>query len=248
MPIHIIFIILLPYFQTSPGLIFEHIVITTVDVVASLIISREFYKNKLNDFITKKSFQEQNILLSKTNLELEKANHKLELLSYTDSLTGLLNRRRFDDMIRKEWERCKRYSIPISLIMIDIDYYKNYNDFYGHQAGDECIVKITKAISDLVHRSSDIIARYGGEEFVIGLPHIECDKAYQIAESIRSIVEDIKIPHEKSNVSKYVTISLGVSTITPNKEFSYKDLIESADMALYKAKVKRNHTVSLETK
>lgn len=245
-PIHSIFLILLPRFQTSSNRLYENAIITTVSIIVSFIISREFYKSKIEDFKIKKSFKEQNIQLTRANLELEKVNHKLEQLSYTDSLTGLLNRRKFNEVMQMEWERCRRYGIQISLIMIDIDYYKNFNDLYGHQAGDECITRITYTISHLVRRSSDIIARYGGEEFVIALPHITGDKAYEIAENIRESIEALKIPHEASLVSEYVTISLGVGTLTPEANLTYNDLIESADSALYRAKVKRNHTVSLE--
>ncbi|MDF2472653.1 MAG: putative rane-bound protein with a domain [Anaerocolumna sp.] len=245
-PVHTIFLTLLPVFQPSSSRIFENVVITTVSIVVSLIISREFYKSKIDDFKIKKSFKEQNIQLTRANLELEKVNHKLEQLSYTDSLTGLLNRRKFDEVMRMEWERCRRYGVPISLIMIDIDYYKNFNDLYGHQAGDECITKITCTISNLVRRSTDIIARYGGEEFIVALPHITGGQAYELAENIRIAIEELEIPHGASVVSDYVTISLGVGTLTPNQNLSYYELIESADTALYRAKVKRNHTVSLE--
>lgn len=168
--------------------------------------------------------------------ERKKAEDALLLLSSSDSLTGLANRRKFDELLYKEWSRAMRVKEPFSVVMIDIDYFKLYNDEYGHQAGDRCIQAVAGVFKDIVHRPGDIVARYGGEEFTVVLPVTEEENAVAIAESMRKGVEALKIRHKKSKSSKYVTISAGVATALPKKKLSSTDLIEQADKALYKAK------------
>ena len=176
------------------------------------------------------------------NKELERANHKLEILSQTDGLTGVFNRFMFEMRIQDEWNRCKRHSIPLSLIMVDIDAFKSFNDNYGHQAGDNCIRQIAEVLSACAKRSSDTVARYGGEEFVIVLPHTEKENALQLAEQMRKKAEIMAIPHLQSGISDYITISLGVNTIIPSDESTIEKFISDTDKALYKAKERRNCT------
>lgn len=245
--VHIMFVIFLPYFQKSNTLLFGNYINTTTFIVISWTISRILYKSKSNDFINKLIIREQNKELIDINQKLKKSNQRLKKLSVTDSLTGLYNRRKFNELLNREWDTCKRYSTPISLIMVDIDYFKNFNDIYGHQAGDNCIVKVTSVLSNLVQRASDIVARYGGEEFIIALPHMDSKEAFAFAEKIRTKVESLHIHHGGSITSKYVTISLGVYTVIPSSELSIYRLIRAADKALYKAKAdKRNMTVAMD--
>jgi diguanylate cyclase (GGDEF)-like protein len=165
-------------------------------------------------------------------------------ISSKDGLTGLFNRRRFDEFIEKEWNRGMRAKEPLTLIFCDIDCYKSYNDSYGHLAGDDCLKRIAEVLEHFTRRASDFAARYGGEEFAVVLPNTTLEMAHYVAEQIRTGVEDLKIPHQSSTVKDIVTISMGVVTLIPNQEKSTNDLINLADQALYEAKANgRNQTV-----
>lgn len=159
-----------------------------------------------------------------------------ERLSNTDGLTGVANRRYLDQYLEREWRRAARSAAQISLIMCDIDYFKAFNDAYGHQSGDCCLKKVASALKDTLQRAGDLIARYGGEEFAIVLPDTDARGAAVLAESLRAGVEALGIEHAKSQVSQHVTISLGVATLIPAPGSSYDELISAADKALYRAK------------
>ena len=159
-------------------------------------------------------------------------------------MTKIANRRQFDDCLEKEWQRLKRNRSPLSLIMGDIDYFKSFNDTYGHQEGDRCLYAVAQAINCIVKRPSDIPARYGGEEFAILLPDTEADGALIIAERIREKVWGLMIPHAHSDINDYVTLSLGVTTTIPDNELMPDALVLAADKALYEAKEQgRNRTI-----
>lgn len=180
--------------------------------------------------------------------DLKEANFKLENLSTLDGLTAISNRRGFDNYINMSLKECDRYNKPISLIMADIDFFKGYNDNYGHLKGDECIIKVAKAIASSVKRPLDFVARYGGEEFVVILPETDQGSAITIAETIRKNVEALDITHEYSKVCRYVTLSLGVRTVSANMDYSKNKLIDDADKALYRAKLKGRNQVSVYKK
>ncbi len=169
--------------------------------------------------------------------KLREANNKLKNLANQDGLTGTANRRRFDEYLELSWMRLKRAQKPISVIMIDIDYFKFYNDTYGHPRGDDCLSHVTKAICREVKRSVDMVARYGGEEFAVILPETDIQGALKVAESIRLSITNLKIPHSGSKAGKYVSISAGVSSMVPALSGNSTEmLIRHADKALYKAK------------
>ncbi len=168
--------------------------------------------------------------------ELQKTNWNLERISSFDGLTGISNRRRFDEVIKIEWKRTMREKAPFSLIMIDIDHFKEFNDNYGHLAGDDCLRKVAKVIVTSVNRPADFVARYGGEEFVVVLPNTDQEGILFIAERIRKNVESLAIKHGYSSVSPYVTISLGVTTEIPKLNRTIEEFIENADKALFRAK------------
>lgn len=173
------------------------------------------------------------------------ANLKLHNLSSQDGLTGIANRRKLDDVLEKEWKRMYREKKPLSLILFDIDFFKLYNDYYGHQAGDTCLKSVAHAIAKSFNRSGDLAARYGGEEFLSVMPNTDINGALHMAELIRVAVEKLEIEHVKSNISPYVTLSLGVSSCIPGPGLSIEKLIEAADKSLYMAKQQgRNRTVS----
>lgn len=169
---------------------------------------------------------------------------KLKELSRIDGLTGIPNRRTFDETLENEWQRCIRMRASISLIMIDIDNFKLYNDTYGHINGDKCLIKVAKSLENIVKRSGDLAARYGGEEFAIILPATDKDGALHIAEKIRNEIYNLKIPHKSSKTSQYVTISLGVSTMKADSTSSHLELIKRSDKGLYTSKDRGRNRVS----
>ncbi|TRW94895.1 diguanylate cyclase [Candidatus Methylobacter oryzae] len=172
---------------------------------------------------------------------------QLELDAFIDCLTGLHNRRRFDQTMESEWRRATRHRKPISLAMVDIDYFKQYNDTYGHGAGDEALRQIAKAMLKVVNRSGELVARYGGEEFVMLLPEVGRDEAIHIAEKIRYSVEALAINHETSNVASVVTISIGGASIIPCLDGSAVGLLGLADDQLYLAKREGRNFVSWDS-
>lgn len=167
---------------------------------------------------------------------LEKANELLHHLASSDSLTQVANRRRFDEYLNQIWTRLAHDQYPLSLIMCDVDYFKFYNDTYGHQKGDECLQQVAQAINAMIRRPKDLVARYGGEEFAVILPTTKAEGAILVAERIRQFVQDLKLLHESSSVSPWVTVSLGVSTVIPSDQMSPGQLVAMADQALYQAK------------
>jgi diguanylate cyclase (GGDEF)-like protein/PAS domain S-box-containing protein len=168
--------------------------------------------------------------------EERQAQRILQKLTTLDGLTGIANRRHFDDVLAQEWRRALRDLKPLSLIMGDIDFFKAFNDTYGHQMGDYCLKKVAAALSEPLKRPGDLVARYGGEEFVVILPDTGLPGALQIARTMRSQVEELGLPHDSSPAKKVVTISLGVATIVPSQTNSSAALITAVDQALYKAK------------
>lgn len=174
--------------------------------------------------------------LVKTAKELQKANRELERLSSLDGLTGIANRRYLDSTLQKEWRRAKRHGGSISLMLIDLDHFKVYNDFYGHIEGDECLKRVAAALGGISRRGGDFPARYGGEEFAVVLPETDEADARELAETLRANIEGIEIPNERSVTSRFVTASVGVATMTPGKECEPLDLVKQADDALYEAK------------
>ena len=161
---------------------------------------------------------------------------KLLQLSVQDGLTGIANRRAFDNALRLEWKRAQRESTPLSLIMIDIDFFKNYNDTCGHLAGDETLKKIAATLEKSLKRPADLAARYGGEEFAVLLPNTKLSGAALLAEKLRLCVESLQIPHPDSKINRYVTISLGVASVVPTLDMNPEQLVSIADKALYEAK------------
>lgn len=168
--------------------------------------------------------------------QLQAAKDELEKLVVIDSLTGVANRRKFDRYIDSEWRRLAREKSPLSLILCDIDYFKNYNDTYGHQSGDRCLQQVAQAISRAIKRPADLVTRYGGEEFAIILPNTEVEGATQVAEIIRRSVKELRIAHITSNIDLCVTLSLGVAGFVPSNDLPPATLITTADQALYDAK------------
>lgn len=167
---------------------------------------------------------------------LRRMNRELQLLATLDGLTGMANRRRFDEFIGCEWGRMRREHAPLSLILCDIDYFKLYNDTFGHLAGDDCLKLVARTIRNCVKRPTDLVARYGGEEFAVVLSNTDTAGAITIAESIRSRVAALALPHPQPSGARNLTISCGVCTMIPDGCNSFNALIELADKGLYEAK------------
>jgi len=172
----------------------------------------------------------------RTHLTLKRQSDAMRELTLTDALTGVANRRSFNDAIQNEWRRCARSGMPLSVVMIDIDHFKRYNDAYGHQAGDACLKQVASTMLQCAGRPPDLLARYGGEEFVILLPQVDVPGAQTVAQRILESVRALAIPHRMSSVSDAVTVSLGVATLMPDEGGSPEGLVRCADDALYQAK------------
>jgi diguanylate cyclase (GGDEF)-like protein len=177
--------------------------------------------------------------------QLREANALLSELSIRDSLTGLYNRRRFDEVFDTEWRRSQRTLRPLALLMIDVDHFKALNDSYGHQRGDECLREIARVIEDQPRRGHDIVARFGGEEFAVLLPGSDVAGALRIGENIRNAVEALQMEHRESRVSPWVTVSVGICSQTPRVGEGPGDMLYAADMALYAAKELGRNRVEL---
>jgi diguanylate cyclase (GGDEF)-like protein/PAS domain S-box-containing protein len=188
--------------------------------------------------------KQSEIALTQAEANLRNVNQELERLINLDGLTQIANRRCFDHRIVSEWQRLHREQQSLSLLMFDVDYFKRYNDRYGHQLGDQCLLRIAQAVDQLVCRPADLVARYGGEEFIVILPNTNLEGAISVAENLHNAIADLQIPHQDSDVSDVVTISMGIASDIPNLEQSPYGLINQADQALYDAKQQgRNRSV-----
>jgi diguanylate cyclase (GGDEF)-like protein len=212
------------------------------------------------DYITKPFQQEEVLARVKVHLELrfltqkvqeqaialQQANQELHRLANLDGLTAVANRRRFDEYLDQEWRRSQREQNSLALILCDIDYFKNFNDYYGHQAGDVCLKKVAQALQDCLKRPADLVTRYGGEEFAIILPNTSNEGAVYVAQLIQTTIQQLAIPHHHSRISSFVTLSLGVSSQVPDSSRDAHALIATTDKALYVAKAAGRNTFHLE--
>lgn len=205
-------------------------------VAHNYLTTREWQQKDI-DFL--KQLSDQVIIAiqqSELYSELEIAYQKLEELANRDGLTNVANRRHFDRILNSEWQRLAREKQPLSSIMCDVDFFKNYNDTYGHLAGDTCLQQIAELLQNSVQRPADLVARYGGEEFAIILPNTDTNGALYIAQKCQHQLASLKLPHQKSPLSQYVTLSMGIATKIPYYNEDPNILINEADLALYQAK------------
>jgi two-component system chemotaxis family response regulator WspR len=164
------------------------------------------------------------------------ANLELQRLNNVDGLTGLSNRRYFDEVIDAEWKRCTRAQTSVALLMIDVDNFKQYNDTYGHMAGDEVLKKVSNAVRKSCERATDVAARFGGEEFAVVLPSTDLAGAVHLAEKVRQSIAALALVHSGSTTGAHLSVSIGVASAVPQRGDSYADVIKTADQALYEAK------------
>ncbi|MBL1177488.1 EAL domain-containing protein [Pantanalinema sp. GBBB05] len=198
--------------------------------------TRRWQQSEVNLFNQLASQAAIAIQQSELYLQLQQANQELQRLAASDGLTKVANRRCFDDSLAAVWQRLAREQAPLSLILCDIDCFKLYNDTYGHLAGDDALRQVAQAIAQTLKRPTDLVARYGGEEFAIILPHTEAAGAIALAELIQSNVSALELPHPSSQISPFMTLSLGIATLVPHPETSPDTLVAIADQGLYKAK------------
>jgi diguanylate cyclase (GGDEF)-like protein len=238
--------------QSFPGS--EHIPVLMITALEDQASVDRAFEVGASDYITKPINlavlrQRVRILIEKSRLyrELEQANQQLLHLAMSDTLTQLSNRRSFDEYLSREWQRMGREFSPLSLILCDVDFFKAYNDTYGHPAGDKCLTAVAHVLSEAVKRPADFVARYGGEEFAVILPNTEAIGAAHVAQKIQSKVKALKIPHANSRVSEYVTVSIGIASLFPTSESSPETLIAAADRALYQSKAQGRNCVIFST-
>jgi diguanylate cyclase (GGDEF)-like protein len=198
----------------------------------------EEYSRSLEQKVSDRTqaLQEEIQRRSEVEAALQAANAKFQHLAYVDGLTQISNRRLFDERLLHEWSRMKREQLPLSLILCDVDYFKQYNDTYGHQVGDECLQDVAKAIALATRRPADLAARYGGEEFIALLPNTDLTGAIEVARAIQTHIKHLQRPHERSQVSQYVTASMGIASTIPTKATTPEQLLLEVDRALYQAK------------
>lgn len=245
----------LPFFQPSGDILIGHYINLVIFSCQAWLASRILYLNYCRSYINRTLLKESNLLLKKEiqqnkmiQEKLEEANRQLRELTLIDDLTGIPNRRGFDNYIDFVYEYNLKEGSLFSAIMIDIDFFKQYNDHYGHGAGDKVLVSVARSIHSFVRHSWDFAIRYGGEEFVFASIDTNESEILNIAERIRIQIMDMEIPHEHSKISKYMTISLGTATVEVHGKQDIHRCIELADKALYDAKAKgRNCTSCMKT-
>ncbi|WP_040899595.1 diguanylate cyclase [Xenococcus sp. PCC 7305] len=229
---------------------------TTTDVLVRSInyaIERMHYLEKISQ--SEERLQKVNQQLERQvknfTFQLEHQNKELKklfLLATTDRVTGIANRYRLEDFLEREWGNAIRNQIDISIIMVDIDYFKSYNDTYGHLEGDRCLKKVAQTIDMTIKRSKDLVARYGGEEFIVILPNVELAGATRVAKNIQAEINVLNIPHINSLISDRLTVSLGVASTIPTINSAASALITAADQALYRAKKQGRDRIKISQK
>ncbi len=197
------------------------------------------------DYIVKPFAKPVVLARVRNQILLKQRTDMLEKLAFLDGLTGIPNRRKFEEHLKDEWQRAMRNNNPVSLMMIDVDHFKQFNDHYGHGAGDDCLRRVARVIGETGNRPGDLGARYGGEEFICVLQNTNATGAFFVAEQLRSAVAGLAVPHAYSSVGPVVTVSIGVATLIPDHRHTVKRLRELADEALYAAKEAGRNRVSV---
>ncbi|HNR11826.1 MAG TPA: diguanylate cyclase [Thermodesulfobacteriota bacterium] len=207
----------------------SRILVSHLDISERIQAEERLHKAKEDAEAARAEMKRMNEELAKLNIELQKQ-------TLLDSLTGIANRRYFDQVLGEEWRRAMRTTTPLTVILGDIDHFKRFNDHYGHQEGDECLIRIARTLNTLARRPGDLVARYGGEEFAIILPNTNSKDAFVIAERARKAVQDIQIKHEASDVNEFVTISFGAASMIPTVQTNPEVILRAADKLLFQSK------------
>lgn len=257
----VIFFVGLPFYQPSFSTLIGHFVNTGIFIVFVFFLARANYAGFVNNFLNQKLIEEKSAQLSyantelkkeiqsrqKTQQELEAANEQLMLISKLDALTGIPNRRRLDEILQEQWLTALEKQLPISIMMIDIDFFKLYNDTHGHLAGDHCLQAVAEVLNSSLRGPSDFVARFGGEEFLYIAVGMSREETVRLGERIRLEIEHLDIEHNSSPVIPRVTVSVGISHTLPACNDKVTKILELADEALYEAKsAGRNQLVLAE--
>lgn len=215
----------------------DYIIATGIDITE---------RKTAEDKLAEHNRQLEKIVLERTH-ELQEANRKLELLAYHDKLTGAFNRHYFDNTLQNEIHRARRNKSPLSLFICDVDHFKEYNDTYGHVAGDKCLKQLANCLEAHFQRAGDLVARYGGEEFCIVLPNTDANEARILAEKLRENICRLEIAHTTSPIAQYVTVSVGVLSCVPSDNCTPDAIIHAADTALFKSKKNGRNQIAIST-
>ncbi|MEW6219734.1 MAG: diguanylate cyclase [Thermodesulfobacteriota bacterium] len=207
-----------------------------IELIARIRYHSRAYINQLERDAAFRALQRSQEELAAAVDQLAEANRSLQRLSSLDGLTGIANRRRFDDVLHQEWHRAMRQGSSLALILLDIDFFKLFNDNYGHQRGDDCLRQVAGVLERSMRRDADLAARYGGEEFAAILPNSDETGGLAVAKAMQANLRLLQIPHAKSRVSDHVTISVGVSATVPRRDTEPELLVAAADRGLYQAK------------
>ncbi len=233
----ILFVLSATAFHADPRSLLSGVVNSAISTVLAFIISRVLYAMRLRDF--RKTLQ-----IAEQKRELIRSNEHLRMLSLLDPLTNVANRRYLEMMLSSQWKTVNRSDLPMSIFMIDIDWFKSYNDAYGHLAGDDCLRRVATALDASVRKPADLVTRYGGEEFCVLLPLTQQEEAIIVGERIMQAVRDLDIAHIGSPLGR-ITVSIGIASCGPDYSGSFHRLIHSADTALYNAKINGRNHISL---
>ena len=240
----------LPYYQSSSNILIGHYANGSIFLIFLWYLARTNYIGFIQNFLNQKIIEEKSSELTQTNArlmkeiqisermqnELKTANQQLRIISSLDALTGIPNRRRLDEVLLELWSMAVEKQLPFSIMMIDIDFFKLYNDTNGHLAGDRCLKAVAGVIDGCHRESFDFVARFGGEEFLFVAVGLNREESLLLAEKIRSGVEALGISHPTSSVAPIITVSIGISNLLPDKKDKPDIILEKADQALYKAK------------
>lgn len=254
-----LFYIGLPFYQSSSERLIGHYVNTSIFVIFTWFLARANYAGFVRNFLNQKLIEEKSNLLVNTNAELikeiqsreqtqkelEDANEQLMIISMLDALTGIPNRRRLDEVIHKQWNKAVKEQLPISIMMIDIDFFKLYNDTNGHLAGDSCLQAVAEVLNNCRRGPDDFVARFGGEEFLFVAVGMSEKETLSLGERIREEIEALGIEHQNSRVAPWITVSLGISYILPGETDKLTKSLEKADKALYRAKSSGRNQIML---
>lgn len=222
----------------------KHIPVIFVTAVSEVMDAARGFALGAVDYITKPFHPPMVKARVRMHLELKRKQALLEEYAFIDSLTEIPNRRRLDQVIETEFQRALRSDIPLSLILVDIDHFKEFNDTYGHGKGDDCLRQLAKVMEKTLRRAGDFLARYGGEEYMAVLPYTDREAAMATARKIMNAVDELRLPHESSPVCEHVTVSLGVGTLMPSlDDADLGELVERTDKALYAAKRAGRHRI-----